>query len=132
MTSRFPTCTMRTKRWRAYGALCTPDFFGYDPEQRLRYRGRLDEGRTTPPPPNARRELVEAMRAIAQGKAPAEQIRRLAAPSNGNRNSSGPFHSSSADGLTVPNRAQYARYGHSGTHHCSGRVLCSMAREPSV
>ncbi len=58
---------------RAYGAVCTPDFFGYDAEQTLRYRGRLDEGRTTPPPANARRELVEAMRAIAQGKPPGEQ-----------------------------------------------------------
>jgi peroxiredoxin len=59
----------------AYGAVCTPDFFGYDRELRLQYRGRLDEGRTTPPPPNARRELVEAMRAIAAGRAPpADQI----------------------------------------------------------
>ena len=52
---------------RAYGAVCTPDFFGYDQTLRLKYRGRLDEGRTTPPPPGARRELVEAMRAIAAG-----------------------------------------------------------------
>ena len=60
---------------RAYGALCTPDFFGYDRELKLRYRGRLDEGRTTQPPPNARRELVEAMRAIAAGRpAPEEQV----------------------------------------------------------
>jgi peroxiredoxin len=59
---------------RAYGAICTPDFFGYDSALTLRYRGRLDEGRTTPPPPNARRELVEAMRAIAEGKTPGEQI----------------------------------------------------------
>ncbi len=59
---------------RAYGALCTPDFFGYDRDLKLRYRGRLDEGRTTPPPPNARRELLEAMRAIAAtGAAPAIQ-----------------------------------------------------------
>ena len=59
---------------RAYDAVCTPDFFGYDADRRLRYRGRLDEGRTTPPPANARRELVEAMRAIAQGaKAPSNQ-----------------------------------------------------------
>ncbi len=58
----------------AYDAMCTPDFFGYDAAQKLRYRGRLDEGRTTPPPPNARRELVEAMRAIAQGKAPSAQV----------------------------------------------------------
>ena len=59
---------------RAYGAVCTPDFFGYDAQRRLRYRGRLDEGRTGPPPPGARRELVEAMRAIAAtGKAPSDQ-----------------------------------------------------------
>ena len=59
---------------RAYGAVCTPDFFGYDAEHKLRYCGRLDEGRTTPPPSNARRELVEAMRAIAQGKVPVDQM----------------------------------------------------------
>jgi peroxiredoxin len=58
----------------SYGAVCTPDFFGYDAERRLRYRGRLDEGRTGPPPPNARRELVEAMRAVVQGKQPSDQV----------------------------------------------------------
>ena len=31
---------------RAYGAVCTPDFFGYDKDRKLKYRGRLDEGRT--------------------------------------------------------------------------------------
>ena len=60
---------------RAYGAVCTPDFFGFDRDLKLKYRGRLDEGRTTPPPPNARRELLEAMRAIAAGlPAPASQV----------------------------------------------------------
>ena len=60
---------------RAYGAVCTPDFFGYDRKLRLKYRGRLDEGRAGAPPPNARRELLEAMRAIAAGgAAPADQI----------------------------------------------------------
>jgi peroxiredoxin len=60
---------------RAYGAVCTPDFFGYDAKGKLRYRGRLDEGRTTPPPAGARRELLEAMRAIAaSGVAPAPQF----------------------------------------------------------
>ena len=60
---------------RAYGALCTPDFFGYDRNLKLKYRGRLDEGRTAPPPPGARRELVEAMRAVAAtGQAPANQV----------------------------------------------------------
>jgi hypothetical protein len=57
---------------RAYGAVCAPDFFGYDANRRLKYRGRLDEGRTTPPPADARRELVEAMHAVATtGFAPA-------------------------------------------------------------
>ncbi|MBB4198041.1 thioredoxin family protein [Rhodoblastus sphagnicola] len=50
---------------RAYDAVCTPDFFGYGADARLKYRGRLDEGRTSPPPPGARRELLDAMRAIA-------------------------------------------------------------------
>src|SRR5712671_5725337 len=59
---------------RAYGAVCTPDFFGYNTDRRLKYRGRLDEGRTTPPRAEAPRELVEAMRAIAiTGVAPDHQ-----------------------------------------------------------
>jgi peroxiredoxin len=59
---------------RAYGAVCTPDFFGYDAERKLKYRGRLDEGRTSPPPKGARRDLVEAMHAIAEtGKGPSAQ-----------------------------------------------------------
>jgi peroxiredoxin len=58
----------------AYGAVCTPDFFGYDRNRKLKYRGRLDEGRTSPPPAGARRELLEAMRMIgATGEAPADQ-----------------------------------------------------------
>src|SRR5947209_5180189 len=60
---------------QAYGAVCTPDFFGYDAARKLKYRGRLDEGRTNAPPAGARRELVEAMRAIAAtGAAPASQF----------------------------------------------------------
>ena len=59
---------------RAYGAVCTPDFFGYDADRKLKYRGRLDEGRTTPLRAGAPRELVEAMRAIATtGVGPADQ-----------------------------------------------------------
>ncbi|MDR3462952.1 MAG: thioredoxin family protein [Beijerinckiaceae bacterium] len=59
---------------RAYGAACTPDFFGYAADGKLKYRGRLDEGRTSPPPPGARRELVEAMRAVAaNNQIPADQ-----------------------------------------------------------
>ncbi|HTV32173.1 MAG TPA: thioredoxin family protein [Methylocella sp.] len=60
---------------RAYGAVCTPDYFGYDKGGLLKYRGRLDEGRTEPPRHGARRELVEAMRMIAaSGAAAPEQI----------------------------------------------------------
>jgi hypothetical protein len=59
---------------RAYGAACTPDFFGYNADRKLKYRGRLDEGRTTPPRAGTSRKLVEAMRAIATtGVAPAHQ-----------------------------------------------------------
>jgi peroxiredoxin len=58
---------------RAYGAVCTPDFFGYDAALKLRYRGRLDSSGKSAQP-GATRELFEAMRAIAAGKpAPAEQ-----------------------------------------------------------
>lgn len=60
---------------RAYGAVCTPDFFGYDADRKLKYRGRLDAGRTQAPPAGARRELVEAMRAIAaKGMTTAPQL----------------------------------------------------------
>jgi len=49
---------------RAYGAVCTPDFFGFDRDLKLVYRGRLDaSGRS--PDPAARRELFEAMREVA-------------------------------------------------------------------
>jgi peroxiredoxin len=58
---------------RAYGAVCTPDYFGYDAVRRLKYHGRLDEGRTSPPSPDAPRELLEAMRSVAAGSAPAQQ-----------------------------------------------------------
>ena len=58
---------------RAYGAVCTPDIFGYDRDLRLVYRGRLDDAGRTPREGN-RRDLVEAMRAVARGQpAPAEQ-----------------------------------------------------------
>ena len=59
---------------RAYGAVCTPDFFGYDAGLRLRYRGRLDAGTPGRPGPGATRELFEAMRQVAEeGVAPATQ-----------------------------------------------------------
>ena len=57
---------------RAYDAVCTPDFFGYDAALRLRYRGRLDAGRKQPLE-DAPRELFEAMRRIAEGQLPLPQ-----------------------------------------------------------
>ena len=58
---------------RAYGAVCTPDFFGFDRDLTLAYRGRLDSsGRS--PDPAAPRELFPAMVEIARtGKGPATQ-----------------------------------------------------------
>lgn len=56
---------------RAYGAVCTPDFFGFDRDLGLAYRGRLDETGRGPARPGARRELLEAMRAVAAGLPPA-------------------------------------------------------------
>ena len=47
-----------------YGAVCTPDFFGYDKNLTLRYRGRLDDSRMEDKP-DAKRELFEAMKSIA-------------------------------------------------------------------
>jgi peroxiredoxin len=59
---------------RAYGAVCTPDFFGYNAGLELQYRGRLDESRPSLPKPNARRELFDAMKQIIEtGKGPKEQ-----------------------------------------------------------
>ena len=58
---------------RAYDAVCTPDFFGFNGKLELQYRGRLDESKTTLVP-NARRELFEAMKQIAEtGQGPRQQ-----------------------------------------------------------
>lgn len=59
----------------AYGAVCTPDFFGYNSELRLQYRGRLDASGMQTAAPDARRELFEAMRRVAEtGQGPSEQL----------------------------------------------------------
>lgn len=63
---------------RAYGAVCTPDFFGYNAELKLQYRGRLDASRTEPAAPDAPRELFNAMQLIAaSGQGPEKQITGL-------------------------------------------------------
>ncbi len=60
---------------KAYGAVCTPDFFGYNADLELQYRGRLDASRKQAAPPDVRRDLFEAMKQVAEtGRGPEEQI----------------------------------------------------------
>lgn len=60
---------------RAYGAACTPDFFGYNAANALQYRGRLDASGIRPAAPDTPRELFEAMKAIAEtGAGPRAQM----------------------------------------------------------
>jgi hypothetical protein len=60
---------------KAYGAVCTPDFFGFNAKMELQYRGRLDASRKDAAPPDARRDLFEAMLQVAKtGQGPVEQI----------------------------------------------------------
>lgn len=60
---------------RAYDAVCTPDFFGFDADLRLQYRGRLDASRRDSAAEDAPRELFDAMRLIAHyGYGPGEQV----------------------------------------------------------
>lgn len=59
---------------RLYDAVCTPDFYGFDADLRLQYRGRLDASRKEPADDDAPRELFDAMRLVAlYGYGPAEQ-----------------------------------------------------------
>jgi hypothetical protein len=59
---------------RAYGAVCTPDFFGYNRTLELQYRGRLDASGRQPAPADAKRELRDAMlMVVASGRGPAVQ-----------------------------------------------------------
>jgi hypothetical protein len=58
-----------------YGAVCTPDFFGYNNKLELQYRGRFRELRDLKPVKNSESDLLKAMRLIIQtGKGPKEQI----------------------------------------------------------
>lgn len=50
---------------KAFGAVCTPDFFGYNAALRLQYRGRLDASRKTTAASDVKRDLFEAMREVA-------------------------------------------------------------------
>lgn len=59
---------------RAWDAVCTPDFFGFNADMELQYRGRLDESGRHAAGPNVRRELYEAMIQVAEtGEGPHKQ-----------------------------------------------------------
>ena len=59
---------------RAYGAVCTPDFFGLNAAGQLQYRGRLDDARMGAAE-HRQAELLAAMQMVAEtGKGPAQQI----------------------------------------------------------
>lgn len=60
---------------RAFGAVCTPDFFGYNAKLGLQYRGRMDESRANRDLRDVRRDLFLAMKQVAEtGAGPREQI----------------------------------------------------------
>ena len=59
---------------KAYGAVCTPDFFGFNANLKLQYRGRFDASRKETAPDSSR-DLFNAMLLVAQtGQGPQEQI----------------------------------------------------------
>ena len=59
---------------KAYNAICTPDFFGFNSKGELQYRGRLDDARMETAT-NRKPELLDAMLQIAKtGKGPKEQL----------------------------------------------------------
>ena len=64
---------------RAHGAACTPDFFAFDAQRRLAYRGRLDESRPNSATPLTGKDLRAALDAILAGQ-PVSQDQR---PSTG-------------------------------------------------
>lgn len=60
---------------KAYDAICTPDFYGFNTRGELQYRGRLDASGRQPAAPDAKRELYEAMKLVAEtGNGPRDQV----------------------------------------------------------
>ena len=60
---------------RAYDAVCTPDFFGYNADLELQYRGRLDAAGPKSDDDSQTRELFEAMKQVAEtGRGPEQQV----------------------------------------------------------
>ena len=57
-----------------YSAVCTPDFFGFNNQLQLQYRGRFDESRKETAP-NSTRDLFHSMKLVAEtGAGPKEQV----------------------------------------------------------
>ena len=60
---------------RKYGAVCTPDFFGYNKELKLQYRGRFRELKDLKPVLGGDSDLKIAMKMISETQAgPKEQV----------------------------------------------------------
>ena len=60
---------------KLYGAVCTPDFFGFDKDLGLQFRGRLRELKNFIPVKDGESDLLKAMKQIAKtGKGPQDQI----------------------------------------------------------
>ena len=60
---------------KSFGAVCTPDFFGYNAGLKLQYRGRLDASRKETAPAGVHRDLFEAMRQVSEtGRGPQQQV----------------------------------------------------------
>ena len=60
---------------KKFGAVCTPDFFGYNGNNELQYRGRMRELKELKPISDDESDLFKAMKLIAQtGKGPKNQI----------------------------------------------------------
>ena len=60
---------------KAYEAVCTPDFFGYNSDDKLQYRGRLDASRKEAGPADLKRDLFDAMVQISNtGIGPVDQV----------------------------------------------------------
>ena len=60
---------------KQYGAMCTPDFFGFNKDLELQYRGRIREIKDLKPVVNGESDLMRAMKMIAKtNKGPKVQI----------------------------------------------------------
>ena len=60
---------------KKYGAVCTPDFFGYNKDLKLQYRGRFRELKELKPIKNGESDLKTAMKLISESqKGPRKQI----------------------------------------------------------